>query len=115
MSDPTPIQAVMGPLAKLQARLAADTHAKEVGVDIVQFLVAPGNDVAGPHHVRAIFTVCPGEGDGETEIDVPDDLAEQLRNGPVAADAERADAARKDLEVLRDELKDHRKGIGLDD
>jgi hypothetical protein len=110
-----PMQDVMGPLGKLKKRLGADTHVPEVGVDMPQFLVSPNDDADGPHHVRAIFVICEGAGEGQQPVEIPKELEEQLRNAPVASSEERADAARKDLQKLREELKDPRKGIGLDD
>ena len=110
----SPLQDVLGPLGKIKKRLHADTHVPEIGVDMPQFLVSPADEADGTHHIRAIFTICEGTGEAQQTVEIPKELEEQLRNAPVASSEERADAARKDLEKLREELKDPKKGIGLD-
>ncbi len=98
------------PLSKLVKRFREDM--KEKGLKSEQFVVCPNSDPDAPTHVQAVITIA--EQAPDVQVVVSKDLQDSFDMSRQADESAKAEASRKDLEGLRDDLKNSKKGIGLD-
>jgi hypothetical protein len=108
VTDPNPL----GPLSRLAARLRKDVL-EAAGLKLQSFHVIPNSDPEGTHSVQAVFVKA-----DEDEAPKPkkDDDFEKLMSEQRSVDeSDKADAARKDLKDLAEDLKRSDRGLGLDD
>lgn len=96
------------PIVRLGRRLRDE--AKGIGLEMARFSVDPNLD-GQVHEASAMFFL----DDGAPEI-TPDPEFDAMIAGQLQAEQEaRAQKAREDLESLRDDLNDPKKGLGFDD
>lgn len=96
----------LAPLFRLRGRVKDEGG--KVGYELRQFVIAPGMEEKGPHHVHAIFQMAE-----EKPPSIDDDPEfKALIEGQEKAERERrATEEREGLTQLRDQLKDPKKGI----
>ncbi len=98
----------LAPLSILVKRLHQEMKAK--GLKVEQFIVNPNPDETVPTHAQVIITIA----EDTPRVEIDKDLEKMLETSRQADESAKAKDARKDLESLRDDLKNPNKGIGLD-